>query len=329
MILAGDIGGTKTNLALYEIRDDKIELIYSHKFVSGDYTSFIDILDEFKNMIPDTKIKAACFGIAGPIIDDECIITNLPWQKITKKELEENINTNKVAILNDLSATAYGMLYLDENELVHLNPKGKKTKSTSCVVAAGTGLGEGILYFDGDSFHPMATEGGHTDFAPQNELEDELLKFLRTRFPEHVSYERVLCGEGIYTLYEFLKGYLNLDEPQKMIDIKDDEDKSAMISECAILDNDILCVKTLELFCRLYGAEAGNLALKSLSTGGVYICGGIAPKILPILEKGVFLDAFLSKGRFRELLEKMELKVSLNQDSALLGSLYYARDKVI
>jgi glucokinase len=327
MILAGDIGGTKTNLALYDIKDDEVKEIFSFKFVSGDYTKFTDILDEFKQKIPNTQIVSACFGIAGPVVNGECDTTNLPWGKVIIKELEKNLGTSKVALLNDLAATAYGMLYLAEDELVHLNPKGVKTKNTSCVIAAGTGLGEGILYFDGDSYHPMPTEGGHTDLAAQSELEDELLKWLRLRYPDHVSYERVVCGEGIYTLYEFLKEYENLDEPQKLKELKEG-DKSAMISECALNDKDPLCVKTLNLFCKLYGAETGNLALKSLSIGGVFVGGGIAPKILPILQNGIFMEAFLAKGRFKDLLEKMEVKVSLNQETALLGALNYAKDKL-
>ena len=328
MILAGDIGGTKTNLALYEVNNDTLELVYFFKFVSGDYTRFTDIIDEFKEKVQDVQIDAACFGIAGPVVDGECIATNLPWERVVSDELKEKLNTSKVVLLNDLASTAYGMLYLSEDELVHLNPKAIKTKNTSCVIAAGTGLGEGILYFDGNSYHPMATEGGHTDFAPQDELEDELLKWLRKRYKDHVSYERVLCGEGIYTLYEFLKEYENLDEPQKMLELKQG-DKSAMISECALKDKEPLCIKTLELFSKLYGSEAGNLALKSLSIGGIFIGGGIAPKILPFLQNDIFMEAFLAKGRFENLLEKMEVKVSLNQETALLGAVNYARDKLI
>lgn len=328
MILAGDIGGTKTNLALYELKNNILELLTSLKFVSTDYTRFTDILDEFRKKIPDVELTSACFGIAGPVVDGECKTTNLPWEKVSIKELQNNLGIETIEILNDLAATAYGMLYLKEDELIHLNPNGKKSKNTSCVIAAGTGLGEGILYHDDRGFHPMATEGGHTDFAPQSELEDELLKWLRVRFVDHVSYERVLCGEGIYTLYEFLKEYRGLSEPKKMSELKEGIDKSAMVSECALNDNDPLCVKTLELFCKLYGSEAGNLALKSLSTGGVFVGGGIAPKILPVLKNGIFMEAFLSKGRFKELLEKMEVKVSLNQETALLGAANYAKDKL-
>lgn len=329
MILAGDVGGTKTNLALYEIINGSLELKYSLKYISGNYTKFTDIIDEFKKQIDNIKIDSACFGIAGPIVDGECTTTNLPWEKISLKELQKNLQTTKVAMLNDLSATAYGMLYLKDDELVELNPKGMPSKNTCGVIAAGTGLGEGILYFDGENYHPMATEGGHTDFASQSELEDKLLKWLRGKYPSHVSCERILCGGGIYTLYEFLKEYENLVEPKQMIELKDGVDKSAIISECALKDKNPLCVKTLDLFCKLYGAEAGNLALKSLSIGGVFIGGGIAPKILPILQNGIFLEAFLAKGRFKELLQKMQVKVSLNQETALLGAANYAKDKLL
>jgi glucokinase len=329
MILAGDIGGTKTNLALYEFKDGILELVSSTKFVSAAYSKFSEIIDEFKEKYPNVKIKSACFGIAGPVLNGECKTTNLPWEKITVEEIREHLGTKKVAMLNDLAITAYGMLYLNDDELISLNPKAKAQKQSCCVIAAGTGLGQGILYYDGVQYHPMATEGGHTDFAPQDVLEDALLKWLRDRYPEHISYERVLCGEGIYTLYSFLKEYTHLEEPLKMLNIEDKVDKSAMISKCALEDSDLLCLKTLELFCKIYGAEAGNLALKSLSMGGVFIGGGIAPKILPLLQNGIFMKAFLNKGRFKSLLEKMEVKVSLNQETALLGAANFAKDKLI
>jgi glucokinase len=338
MILAGDVGGTKTNLALYDVKDSQIVCIASKQFKSQKYAKFTDIIDAFLQENTSEAMEAACFGIAGPVMNNECRTTNLPWETITLNELQTNLDTQKIALLNDLAATAYGMLYLDEKEFITLNPNGIQKNATRCVIAAGTGLGEGILYYDETqkSYHPLATEGGHSDFAPQNRLEDALLVWLRKYYPDHVSCERILSGNGIYTLYSFLKEYTGLPEHEKMQNLDQNSnssnsaiDKNAMVSTCAFKDNDPLCTKTLEIFSKLYGAEAGNLALKSLSYGGVYIGGGIAPKILPILQNGFFMEGFLEKGRFKSLLERMEVKVSLNQETALLGAVYYARDKLL
>jgi len=326
-MLAGDIGGTKTGLALFALEDDTLKKIASKQYASAAFSNFSDMLNDFKQEHTQT-IKAACFGIAGPVIEGACRTTNLPWEVITTQELEETLQT-KVVLLNDLSATAYGMLYLDSTMLLELNPHAKTSYNSCAVIAAGTGLGEGILYFDGQKYHPMATEGGHSDFAPQNELEDQLLKWLRQRYPKHVSYERVLCGEGIATLYTFLHEYTQLAQPQKIVEMDTKSDRSAMISHCALEDKDPLCLQSLELFCRLYGAESGNLALKSLAMGGVFIGGGIAPKILPILQNGSFMQAFSAKGRFQSLLETLPVKVSLNPETALLGAAHYAKDRLL
>lgn len=329
MILAGDIGGTKTNLSIYELIENKYELKYSQKFVSNKYNKFSDIISEFLEAKKDVILSSACFGIAGAVVDGECKTTNLPWDVVSIKELQNVLKISKVALLNDLAATAYGMLYLKDDELIQLNPNAIKKDATKCVIAAGTGLGEAILYHDGIQYHPMPTEGGHSDFATQNELEDTLLKDLRKKYPEHVSCERILCGKGIYEIYEFLKDYTKLQEPKEIIEANKDIDISAIISKLALEKSNELCIKTLEVFCKLYGAEAGNLALKSLSIGGVFIGGGIAPKILPLLQNGIFIEAFIEKGRFKDLLKKMEVKISLNQETAIIGAMNFAKDKLI
>lgn len=328
MILAGDIGGTKTNIALFEQKGSKLEVIQKKQFASAEYKNFIDILDLFLNDIGDAGIESACFGIAGPVINGICRTTNLPWDEVVINDLREKLNIKSVELLNDLAATSYGMLYLEDKELVSLNPKGEKCNGTCAVIAVGTGLGEGILYYDGKEYHPMATEGGHTDFAPLDRLEDELLEWLRKKYPDHVSYERVLCGEGLYTIYEFLKHRSAMEESIHMKAISKHMNKGAMVSYFAMEEKDPLSMDALELFCKIYGSEAGNLALKSLSTGGVYIGGGIAPQIISVLQDGVFMKSFLSKGRFKGLLEKMEVKVSLNPETALIGAAYYARNKL-
>lgn len=322
MILAGDIGGTKTHLALYELSVSGIELHFSKQFSSQNYGDFIEILEDFFIQSGIHKIEALSLGIAGPIIDGACRTTNLPWVIETAK-LQEFCKTKKVKLLNDLEATAYGMLYLDKEEFVELNPKGVATAANRAVIAAGTGLGEAILYYDGESYHPIGSEGGHCDFAPQDPLQDELLAWMRRRHSGHVSVERLLSGDGIGAIYAFLKERGGVVESDALLSAKEGEDINALISRSALEFKDPLSLETMRVFAQIYGAEASNLALKSLSLGGLYIGGGIAPKILPLLEDGVFLRAFLNKGRFSSMLEEMSIKVSLNQNSALLGAAHF------
>ena len=326
MILAGDIGGTKTNLALYTYKDGALEIQVQHQFVSQKYQNFSDVIEEFISSYKIENIEAVCLGIAGPIINGVCKTTNLPWT-IDSKELQIVCNTSKVKLLNDLEATAYGMLYLNEDEFVDVNPNGKKVDANRAVIAAGTGLGEAILFYNGENYYPIGSEGGHCDFAAQNSLQDELLVWMRKRHPEHVSVERLVSGIGIYTIYEFLKEKNFAKESKIMLELNESDDKNAMVTKCA-LEGDTLCTKAIKIFVEIYGAEAGNLALKSLSLGGVYIGGGIAPKILPFLLDGNFLNAFAAKGRFQETLINMQIKISLNQNTALLGSAHFAVDKV-
>lgn len=328
MILAGDIGGTKTNLALFELENDELKIVAQEQFSSKAYDNFIDLMNTFKQKYCTQKIEALCLGIAGPIIDERCRTTNLPWD-IKASDLKDEFGIESVKLLNDLESTAYGMLYLKEDEFISLNPNARKSNGNIAVIAAGTGLGEAILYFDGKSYHPIGTEGGHTDFAPISSQQDELLTWLRRRYPGHVSYERIVSGIGIYTIYEFLAETNFAPQPNAMLNIEDGVDKSAMVSSCALEQNDPLCLETLRLFAEIYAAEAGNLALKSMSLGGVFIGGGIAPKILPIIKSDYFLNAFFSKGRFEELLRRMPLKVSLNQETALIGAARFAFDKLV
>ncbi|MBA3025299.1 MAG: glucokinase [Sulfurimonas sp.] len=327
MILAGDIGGTKTNLALYEVINGTLVIKTQQQFSSQEFATFGEIISKFLELTSPEAINAACFGIAGPIIDGHCRTTNLPWN-ISTAELQKLLKTPNVRLLNDLEATAYGMLYLPKEEFVELNPNAVFKDANRAVIAAGTGLGEGMLFYDGQNYHPSGSEGGHCDFAPLNAEQDKLLVWLRERYPAHVSYERILSGPGIYTLYEFLKESGFAPEPLAMLNIPEGKDKSALVSKCALELKDPLCSKTLELFAEIYGAEASNLALKSLSLGGVYMGGGIAPKILPILTNEHFMRGFLAKGRFEELLGTMPVKISLNAETALLGAAHFAQDKL-
>ena len=321
MILAGDIGGTKTVLSILT-RDANGSLIclQEQSYASQQYQEFDDILTAF--LPADTPITSACFGVAGPVVNQRCQTTNLPWLLDTKA-LQKKLKTPKVKLLNDLEAMALGMLYLPKNDLIELNPNAEIQQGNIAVIAAGTGLGEAILYWDGNKHYPMATEGGHTDFAAQNAQQDLLLAYLRKIYPDHVSYERVISGIGFSHLYDFLyeQGFAPLcaDVPES----NSAEDRNAAISQRGVAGEDLLCAEALRLFVELYGSETGNLALKSLSTGGVFIGGGIGAKILSAMQDGNFINAFKAKGRFLPLLDKVSVKLSLNPRTPLIGAINY------
>lgn len=325
MILAGDIGGTKTVLALFKINDSKPQQIY--QFKSQDFTDFSKLIKEFIVRSKPTKIDAACFGVAGPVIEGKCHTTNLPWD-VNALDLAKELHVNKIYLLNDLEATAYGMLALPDDDFFTIQRRSQKHPGNKAVIAAGTGLGEAILFQNQDRYYPSASEGGHTDFAPVSEVQENLLRYLKKRYTSHVSYERILSGPGIYTLYQFLQETYDIHTDYNIQSLSDDIDKNAVISKYAIKNKDPLCVKTMNLFAEIYGQEAGNLALKALSVGGLYIGGGIAPKILPFLTDGTFLKAFLNKGRFSKLLSSIDVKISLNENTALLGAMKFAQDKM-
>lgn len=322
MILAGDIGGTKTLLTLLERDDDgKLHCIKECSFASNEFSRFEDMLARF---LPDeAKIDEACLGIAGPVVNQRCLATNLPWS-LNASDLKSHLGTDRVKLLNDLEAMAVGMLYLQDDELIELNPQAQPQTGNIAVIAAGTGLGEAILYWDGARHSPMATEGGHCSFAPQNSQQDRLLAYLRSKFPAHVSWERVLSGIGFSHLYDFLlaDGFAPacLAVPSNSdVGI----DRNAIISKLGINREDTLCVEVVRLFVELYGSEAGNLALKSFANGGVFIGGGIGPKIRPALESGEFMRGFTHKGRFQQMLGKISVKLALNERTVLLGAMHY------
>ncbi|MBT3812752.1 MAG: glucokinase [Gammaproteobacteria bacterium] len=324
MILAGDIGGTKTALALYSKNSrGKMQCEVEQTFASNDYPQFDDILELF--LKANTPINAACFGIAGPIVDQRCQTTNLPWT-IDARELSAKLGTNKVRLLNDLEAMAIGILNSPPTDLLELNPNAQTKNGNIAVIAAGTGLGQAILYWDGQQHQPMATEGGHTDFAPQTRQQDQFLSYLRKQFTDHVSWERVLCGDGFSQLYDFL---LETGFAPACATVPSNRnnasggDRNAIISRMGLNNEDPLCFEVVRLFAELYAAEAGNLALKCLSTGGVFIGGGIGPKIRPALEHADFLRAFTAKGRFKPLLSQMSIKLSLNPNTPLIGAANY------
>ncbi len=324
MFLAGDIGGTKTVLALFEPTENGLNQVGEETFPSRGSATFEAILDQFAATHPCESLSSACFGVAGPVIDGECRTTNLPWHLIETK-LAAHLKTRRVKLLNDLEAAAYGMLFLTPDEMEVLNAGVEPHHDGNvAVIAAGTGLGEAFLYYDGEHFHPVASEGGHCDLAPQNPLEDELVQYSREKFGPHVSYERVISGPGFHHVYSFLRDRGHYPESPEVAQALETGDKNATITKFGIDEHDPLCTATLELFASIYGAEAGNLALKCVARS-VYVGGGVAPKIMKVLKRGGFMKSFLAKGRLQPVLEGMRVAVAINPKAPLIGAANYAR----
>jgi glucokinase len=321
MILAGDTGGTKTVLALFDNATERFDLVRDAIFPSQEAPSLEAILTRFLAGT-STPLQAACFGVPGVVIEGRADTTNLPWH-LDEGELARHIGAPRVKLLNDLEAAAYGMLHLPPHELAALNA-GVPRHGNIAVIAAGTGLGEAMLIWDGRHHVPVASEGGHADFAPHTEQELELLRYLRAKFSGHVSYERVLTGPGIHNIYMFLRDTGFAPEPSWLAEQLKSGDPSASIAEIGLAERDPLCVATLDLFSWAYGAEAGNMALRCLAIGGVFVGGGIAPKLLPALRNGRFMQAFTAKGRFADLMHSIPVNVALNPRAPLIGAARYA-----
>ena len=314
-MLSGDIGGTKTRLAVIEVSGSQVQIEHEVSYPSRDYAMFETLLSDFMSGI-DMPGHAA-FGIAGPVRGRIVQTTNLPWH-IDADALQHQFGFARCSLLNDLEATACGLPALGADDLLTLQSGVPNVGGNAAVIAAGTGLGEAGLYWDGQHHQPFATEGGHASFSPGNELEMALLRHLQQQH-QHVSWERVVSGMGLLNLHEFLRLYRHAAVPPWLAEEMRSGDAAAAISRAALSGRDKICIETLTAFVRMYGAEAGNLALKVMSRGGLYLGGGIAPKILPLLQNGAFLDAFLNKGRMRPLLEAMPVKVILNDRAALFG----------
>lgn len=328
MILAGDIGGTKTVLALLERgADGRLDTVDEQTFASGEFAHFDGILELF--LPAGAVIDAACFGIAGPVVNQRCFATNLNWI-LEGEALKAKLGTPRVKLLNDLEAMAVGMLHLGADDFVELNPNAEAGAGNIAVIAAGTGLGEAMLYWDGERHHPVATEGGHSSFAPQTGQQEQLLTFLRRQFPRHVSYERILSGVGFSHLYDFLVDSQFGPACPAVPNANDAAglgmDRNAVISRLGVSGEDDVCAEAVRLFVEVYGGEAGNLALKAFATGGVYIGGGIGPKVRSALESGDFMRAFVAKGRFEDLLGRLSVKLALNPKTPLIGAMHYYRD---
>jgi glucokinase len=324
VVLAGDIGGTKTNLALYAVeRPGRPALVRESSFPSRQYPSGLEtVIGEF---LRGETLVAAAFGIAGPVVDETVHTTNLPWT-VAAASLRTHLGTPRVRLLNDLEATANGALYLPPEKLTTLNP-GAPHLGNRAVIAAGTGLGQAILFWNGQRHVPVATEGGHADFAPRNEREIALLRFAETLFAGHLSYERVLSGPGLHVVFRFLTEALGRPiGPAVQARLAGGEDPSAVVGEVGVAGGCATCVEAVEMFLDLYGAQAGNLALTGMTVGGLYIGGGIVTKMLPKVTDGRLLAAFFAKGRYEPLMRTIPVWVILDPKTALLGAAQAAVD---
>ncbi|MFZ0566021.1 MAG: glucokinase [Chlamydiales bacterium] len=322
MIIAGDIGGTKTNLALFDEGGNYKHLV---TFKSQQYSSLRSILQEFLtpllNEHDPSHFKGACFAIAGPVQNGVCQATNLPWV-VDAAELSKALNIPNTFLINDLEANAFAIDMLSSENLYEIAAGQGKCIGNRTVISPGTGLGEAGLYWDGKFHHPFASEGGHCEFGPRDELQIDLCRYLYQRF-NHASYERILSGPGLFHIYEFFREVLKREEPSWLAEEIKKDDPSKVITTYALNEKSSLCKEALTLFVSILGSEASNCALKFMALGGVYLGGGIPPKILPMLKTAAFLEGFADKGRFRSLLEEIPIRVILDDKASLKGAARY------
>jgi glucokinase len=321
MILAGDVGGTKVHLALYDFTEGKLTHLREARFPAKEFSGLEAIVKEF---LAADQVVAACFGVPGPVRNGRLRLTNLPWT-LDSRELSRDLSIAHVFLINDLEANGYGIAELQPDQIYTLADGDASQIGNRALIAAGTGLGEGLLAWNGRIHVPYPSEGGHTDFGARNEDEIDLLRFLQRKYNGRISYERVVSGMGMTNIFDFLRDIRGVEVPawlaEKMAAV---DDPNSVITEEGLAARSEICEKTLDMFVSVYGAEAGNLALKVLSVGGLYIGGGIAPRILEKLKDGTFIKAFTDKGRLSQLLINMPVRIILESRAALLGAAAYA-----
>jgi glucokinase len=321
-VLAGDIGGTKTNLAFYQATETGLNMLHTGRYPSAEYTSCTAILQQF---LSDNKCPAPeriCLGVAGPVLGGKVDLTNLSWD-IDIKELKSAMGVEAVFLLNDLEAMAYGLAGLTDEDLITLHAGNETSTGNMAIIAPGTGLGEAGLYWNGVHHFPFPTEGGHTDFAPRTDLDYELLKFLQKEYGV-VSYEKVVAGPAIVDIYRFLRDVKKMEEPTWLKDaLEVEKQDSAVISGAAIEQKAAICVETMALFVRHLAREASNLVLKMKATGGLFLGGGIPPKIAPLLMQKQFMEHYMDCDRMQHLLENVPIRIIKNDKTGLIGAAYY------
>jgi len=322
MILAGDVGGTKVHLALYSFDGGRLKAVRERKFPAREFASLDAAVKTFLADGSTEEIVAACFGCPGPVRDGRLKLTNLAWT-LDARELARLLGIERVFLINDLEANGYGIPELAAERVETLHEGDASAGGNRGLIAAGTGLGEALLIWDGERHRPIASEGGHCDFAARTQREIALLEYLRRKLGGRVSWERVVSGLGIQNIYGFLRDVEKIEEPEWLRERMAEEDPNAVIGQCVEDGSSELCRETMQTFAAAYGAEAGNIALKVLATGGMYLGGGIAPKTLKTLARGGFMQAFLDKGRLSPLLESIPVRVILDESCALLGAAAY------
>ena len=321
MILAGDIGATRTRLAAFETEGSRLQSVVDKTFMSQEYGGLAEILPKFTRA-EGIPVHSACFGVAGPVRSGRSKISNLPWI-IDSGELAKQLKLSSVGLINDLEAYAYGIDALESKDFISLSDGSDDAEGNRAVISARTGLGVAGLYWDGFRHHPFACEGGHADFSPRNDLQMELLAHLQKKYGR-ISCERLLSGPGIRNIYEFLRDAHKAEEPDWLRDrIAAAPDVPALISQLALEGKSAICDQALTLFVGIFGAETGNCALHYMSTGGIFIGGSIAAKIVPKMKEPVFMQSFLDKGRMETLLKDIPVKIVLNDDCGLIGAARY------
>lgn len=337
LLLVGDIGGTKTILRLLYVEksNQSFETVTESTYVSRDFPDLVPMVQQFLTTADAQKPNLACFAIAGPVINHTSNLTNLNWT-LQSDRLEQELGISQVSLINDFAANSYGVLGLKETDIYTVQTGEFESNSPIAVIGAGTGLGEGFLTRQGKNYQPFSSEGGHTDFAPRNSMEIDLFKYLQKKLDqEHISVERVVSGQGIVNIYQYLRDSsfapesLEIGDKIRSWEQKQDKkiDPAAIIAQAALNKSDRLCQKTMEMFVEAYGAETGNLALKFLPYGGIYIAGGIAAKILCLMKEERFLLAFKEKGRMSPLMNNIPIHIVLNSQVGLIGSILYALHK--
>jgi len=322
MILAGDIGATRTRLAAFQTENNKLELVVENTYKSQEHGGIQEIISGFVKA-EGIPVHSACFGVAGPVRGGKSKISNLPWT-IDSRQLAAQLKLEWIGLINDLEAYAYGIDALESKDFVTLSDGlGEDAEGNRVVISARTGLGVAGLYWDGFRHHPFPCEGGHADFAPNSDLEAELAQYLRKKF-HHVSCERILSGPGIRNIYDFLRDSGKAEEPTWLQNrMSEAPDPPALISQLALENKAAICDQTLNIFVSVYGSETGNCALNFLATGGVFIGGSIAAKIVPRMQHSVFMESFLDKGRMRALLADIPVKIILNDNCGITGAARY------
>ncbi len=330
MILAGDVGGTKVHLALYNFAGGSLVRLRDEKFPAANYACLDDVVNAFLSKGTEKKeeIIASCFGCPGPVKDGRLKLTNLPWTLDTRL-LQRSIGIEHIFLINDLEANGYGIPELGKDQTFTLHEGDVSGVGHRGLISAGTGLGESVLVWDPKlrRHTPLPSEGGHVDFAPRNEAEMALLRYLLKTLNGRVSFERVVSGLGIRNVYAFLRDDQKMEEPDWLRKRLETEDPNAVIGTCAEAESAPICVEAMNIFAAAFGAKAGNLGLTLLASGGIYLGGGIAPKVLKIMQNGRFTDAFLDKGRMRPILEAMPVRIILDDTCALLGAAAYAETR--